>query len=245
MVRKLMKNTHTQPFRGPIAITRIPTGKIIEKNEDSAFGPLSFIDHAMMQKGITIKMHEHINDEILSYVWSGTMYHRDSAGYEVPVNRGNLMLMNAGSSFWHEERVKEEHVEMLQIFVRPKEADLEATIQFHEKPVANRDWYMMVGPEGSEAPLFVRQQVYILDAHPLKGDTLELPKMEGFKPFLFVMDGSIMVGETEVNKLEAVTDLEQSLPKVEILEDTTLVLFLVDLNAPMTLSGTISGKQDS
>lgn len=245
MIKKLTKNTHSQPFRGPIAITRIPTGRVIENNEDSAFGPLSFIDHAMMQKGITIKMHEHINDEILSYVWSGTMYHRDSAGYEVPVNRGNLMLMNAGSSFWHEEKVKEDHVEMLQIFVRPREADLEATIQFHEKPVANRNWYMMVGPEGSEAPLFVRQQVYILDAHPRKGDTLEVPIKDGYQPFLFVMDGSIKVNDQEVSKLEAITDLEQPLPSIEILEDSTLILFLVDLDASMSLSGTISGIKNS
>jgi len=245
MIRKLTKDTHTQPFRGPIAITRIPTGAIIEDNDDSAFGPLSFIDYATMQKGITIKMHEHINDEIFSYVWSGTMYHRDSAGYEVPINRGNLMLMNAGASFWHEEKVKEDHVEMLQIFVRPREATLEATIQFHEKPVSNEDWYVMVGPEGSEAPLHVRQQVYIMDAHPRKGDTLDVPKMNGYKSFLFLMDGSIQIDGVKVYKLEAITDIDQPLSSIEVIEDATVVLFFVDMDAPMSLSGTISGRKDS
>ena len=242
MIRKLTKDTHTQPFKAPIAITRIPTGLIMENNKDTAFGPLSYIDHAMMQKGITIKMHEHVNDEIFSYVWSGTMYHRDSAGHEVPVNRGNLMLMNAGSSFWHEEKVKEEYVEMLQIFIRPKEANLDPTIQFHEKPIDNRDWYMMIGPEDSEAPLIVRQQVYILDAHPRKGDTLEVPRKQGYTPFLFVMDGTIKINDQIVNKLEAITDLDYPLPIINVLEEATLVLFIVDLDASMTLSGTISGS---
>jgi quercetin 2,3-dioxygenase len=116
MLQKLYSNKHKQPYKGPITITRIKAGDILEQGlGDTAFGPLSIIDHAMMKKGITIKMHEHVNDEILSYVWNGTMYHRDSAGHEVPVTKGNLMMMNAGNSFWHEEKVKQDQVEMLQI----------------------------------------------------------------------------------------------------------------------------------
>src|SRR5699024_9227347 len=143
-----------------------------------------------------------------SYVRKGTMYHRDSAGIEVAITPGNLMMMNAGESFWHEETVDEDEVEMLQIFVRPKETDLNPDIQFHEKPVQNRDWYLMVGPENSEAPLHVRQNVFMFDAHPRKGDTLEVPVYDGYKQFLYVMYGEISIGEMEVEKFEAVTDMD-------------------------------------
>ena len=128
-----------------------------------------------MKKGLTIKMHEHVNDEILSYISAGVTYHKDSAGFEVPIARGKLMMMNAGESFWHEEKVKEGEVDMLQIFVRPNKTNLSPEIQFHDKPVDNSDWYVMVGPEGSEAPLYLRQNVYILDAHPKAGEELEIP----------------------------------------------------------------------
>lgn len=244
MLRKLSADKHKQPFKGPFTITRVLAGDILGENpEDTSFGPLSTIDHAVMKKGLTIKMHEHVNDEILSYVRHGKMYHRDSTGIEIPITPGNLMMMNAGSSFWHEEKVKEEHVEMLQIFVRPRETDLEPTIQFHEKPVHNPDWYLMVGPEGSEAPLHVRQNVYILDAHPIQGDEIEIPFYKGFQPFLYVMDGEIEIEEVRVSKYEAVTDLDNSLPPIYTTENATLVLFLVDRNAPMSLKGTISGKR--
>lgn len=242
MIRKLTSDKHTQPFRGPFSITRVQTGDILGNDaKDTAFGPLSYIDHAVMQKGLTIKMHEHVNDEILSYVWRGKMYHRDSAGIEVAVTPGNLMMMNAGKSFWHEEKVKQDHVEMLQIFVRPRETDLNPDIQFHEKPIANRDWYLMAGPEGSEAPLFVRQNVYIFDAHPKQGDKLNIPSYKNFIPFLYVMDGEITAGELIVRKYEAITDLDEALPVIQINKDSTLVLFLVDMNAQMSLMGTISG----
>lgn len=241
MLQKLTIDNHTQPIRGPFSITRVQPGKILGKVGDTAFGPLSNIDHAVLQKGLTIKMHEHVNDEILSYVHSGVMHHRDSAGFEAPIAPGELMMMNAGESFWHEEKVNKDEVEMLQIFIRPNETNLSAEIQFHDKSLDNRDWYVMVGPEGSDTPLYVRQNVYILDAHPKAGEELEVPIYEGLQPFLYVMNGEISVEALTIGKQEAVTDLDKPLPPIIANKDSTLVLFFVDMNASMSMAGTISG----
>jgi hypothetical protein len=189
-------------------------------------------------------MHEHVNDEILSYVLEGISYHKDSAGLEDAIKKGRLMFMNAGESFWHEEKAKNEDVEMLQIFVRPHTSGLPPNIQFHEKPLSNKDWYLMAGPDESDAPLIIRQNVYILDAHPKIGQTLEIPIYEGFKPFLYVMKGEIAIGNLILEKYEAVTDLNQYLPPITVNKDATVVLFLVDMDVPMTLGGTISGVQN-
>src|SRR5690625_5734122 len=89
------------------------------------------------------------------------------------------MMMNAGKSFWHEEKVDNDQVEMLQIFIRPEKTNLSPEIQFYDKPVDNQNWHLMVGPKESDAPLYVRQQVYILDAHPKAGDELSIPNFSG------------------------------------------------------------------
>lgn len=242
MLQKLEAGNHAQPFKGPFTITRVRPGDILRnKTTDPAFGPLAVIDHAIMKKGLTIKMHEHVNDEILSYISSGITHHKDSAGFEAPIARGKLMMMNAGAGFWHEEKVKEHEVEMLQIFVRPNETDLSPEIQFHDKPVDNLDWYVMAGPKGSGAPLYVRQNVYILDAHPKAGEKLEIPMYAGFSPFLYVMNGEIAIEDFTIGKQEAITDLVNPLPPLVANEDSTIVLFFVDINAPMSMEGTISG----
>ncbi|BAQ08898.1 pirin-related protein [Bacillus sp. OxB-1] len=241
MLQKLSAENHAQPFRGPFTITRVQPGRILGDNTDTAFGPLAIIDHAVMKKGLTIKMHEHINDEILSYVKTGVMHHKDSAGFEAPIAAGKLMMMNAGAGFWHEEKVKEDEVEMLQIFIRPEETDLLPNIQFHDKPADNPDWYVMVGPEGSNAPLYVRQNVFILDAHPKAGEELKIPAYVGLTPFLYVMDGEITVQDFVIGKQEAVTDLVNPLPELSTNEDSTIVLFLVDMDAQMSMDGTVSG----
>jgi quercetin 2,3-dioxygenase len=242
LIKKLEAGNHAQPFKGPFTITRVHPGDILgDKTADTAFGPLAVIDHAFMKNGLTVKMHEHVNDEILSYLSKGVTHHKDSAGFEAPIARGKLMMMNAGESFWHEEKVKEDVVEMLQIFVRPSETNLPPKIQFHDKPTNNPNWYVMVGPEGSEAPLYVRQNVYILDAHPKAGDELKIPTYNGFIPFLYVMNGEITIQNLTVGKQEAVTDLVNPLPPLVANEETTIVLFFVDLDTTMSMDGTISG----
>lgn len=100
---------------------------------------------------------------------------------------------------------------------------------------------MMVGPKGSEAPLVVRQNVYIFDAHPRASDELTMPQYKGWQPFLYVMEGEVAIGNLTIGKKEAVTDIACSLPHLTANVDSTIVLFLVDMDAHMSLAGTISG----
>lgn len=132
------------------------------------------------------------------------------------------------------QKLKEDKVEMLQIFVRPNETDLSPQIQFHNKPVDNSDWYVMVGPEGSAT-------LCLLDAHPKGGEALEMTMYDAFKPFLYVMKSAITMQNYIIGKQEALTDLVNPLPPLVANEDATIVLFFVDMNAPMSMDGTISG----
>src|SRR5690625_6241992 len=82
----------------------------------------------------------------------------------------------------------------------------------------------MVGPEESEAPLHVRQNVYVLDAHPQGGERLEIPTYESLQPFLYVMEGEITIQDLIIGKQEAVTDVDNPLPPLVANEDSTIVL---------------------
>jgi len=74
-------------------------------------------------------MHEHRNDEIISYLRSGRMQHTDSAGRSEVISPDRLMVMNAGAGFSHEEAVLgDDPIEMLQIFVRPQAANMEPSV---------------------------------------------------------------------------------------------------------------------
>lgn len=124
-------DTHLVRAQGPFQLRRIRPGLALGRTDDAGFGGLGLIDHARLQPGLVVKMHEHRNDEIISYMRSGRMQHTDSAGRSEVISPDRLMVMNAGSGFSHEEAViGDEPIEMLQIFVRPKAASMEPGVQF-------------------------------------------------------------------------------------------------------------------
>ncbi|MDP1471582.1 hypothetical protein CN890_18255 [Priestia megaterium] len=242
---QILKALETPPMGGGLFRLRmVRPGQIFHKPlDDLAFGPLSRIDHANLGVGAVVSMHEHRNDEILSYMWRGQMVHEDSTGDIVKISPQRHMMMNAGTSFYHEESVPEEHVEMLQIFIRPEEKDLPPRVQFYDKPESfeESEWELLAGPQGTKAPLTIRQRVMVLDSHPKSGKELKVPEVEGMVPWVYVMDGNISVGDKKLNKGDAITDTEEPLPLLHVDSDATIVTFLVDLSAKATLAGLFSG----
>jgi len=229
---------------GPFKIRRMRPGKILPERNDDAFGPLSVIDHANLQMGTMVSMHQHVNDEILSYVWQGSMVHEDSNGNRTPLSSKKLMMMNAGESFWHEESTPLVATEMLQIFIRPRLANLEGRTQFMNRPegIKTNQWTLLAGPEGEDAPLEIRQAVYVYDIRLEHNDKTEAPQREGFAQFLYVMDGEIEVERNMLYKGDAISGGNVNLSSIESTGNTTLVCFLVDLDAESVMDGLISGQ---
>jgi quercetin 2,3-dioxygenase len=230
--------------RGPFRIRRVRPGLALgAESGDPALGPLSVIDHSTLAVGTVVPMHQHINDEILSYMWRGVMVHEDSDGNRVELCSRRLMMMGAGKGFWHEESVPTEPVEMLQIFIRPEATDLKPQVEFWERPEPSpgQGWQLVAGPEGSTAPLTIRQRVMVFDAHPKAGDELDVPTVAGPTPWVYVLDGSVTAGGQQLGQGDALTDLDASLPPIRVGSDSVLVAFLVDRSAPASLRGTMSG----
>jgi redox-sensitive bicupin YhaK (pirin superfamily) len=137
-------------------------GYAIPEHGDHGYGPLARFDDTTLEPGGFVPMHEHRNDEIITYITDGLVRHADSAGARLVASPTKIMVMNAGKSFWHEEGTTPDDptLRALQIFVRPHTVDLEPNIQFREigTPPLN-EWRLLAGPENTEAPSFVRNDV--------------------------------------------------------------------------------------
>ena len=172
------------------------------------------------------------------------MVHEDSTGKTQTISPNNLMLMNAGKSFYHEESVPEKDVEMLQIFIRPEKSNMTPNVQFMKRnsSIANK-WNLIAGPQNSEANLVINQNIYFYDIHLSKGKKVDIPKKQGFTQLLYIMDGIANIDNEKLVKKTIATDLESNLNNIEALENTTITLFLVDMEAKETLDGMFSGIQ--
>ncbi|MFC0284336.1 pirin family protein [Camelimonas abortus] len=155
-----------------------PPGFNLPAPADHGHGPLALIVESTLEPGAHIRLHKHANDEIISWTPGGVMRHNDLTAGQLVVDDRRLLVMNAGSGFWHEERVlsSDPYLRMLQIFVRPRAADLEPLVQFGEMPPSRQDeWRYLFGPENSGAPFFVRNDVKFHDIRLSGGAETALP----------------------------------------------------------------------
>lgn len=233
--------------RGPFQIQRIQPGRIFHvAGGDTGIAGLGLIDHAHLDQGLLVAMHEHRNDEIVSYLVSGEMVHEDSHGARAVLSRQNRMAMNAGVSFWHEESVPIGKVEMLQIFVRPEMDDLRPHLQFGAFPDAEPTgmWRTVFGPAGTDVPMFVRQRVRMAERQLRPGEEAEVPAWEGFDiNFLYVFNGKVTVEGRPLSAGDSTAWLAKDAQKEAKAgpEGCLLTLFGIDSTARYSRSGTLSG----
>jgi len=217
-------------------------GRNLPDHDDHGYGPLATVVESFMDPDTLISMHQHRNEEIISWVPAGVMRHDDGEGNKLVTDPEHMMVMNAGSGFWHEERTLADDppLRMLQIFVRPHSLDLEPDIQ-HEpipEPVDN-EWRHLFGPEGSEAPLSVRNDVHFYDAHLEEGERIDLPTEPGWDTYFYVFDGAVTAGDTHFEKTESGLLVDGGATTVTAETEALLVAFTIDPDAPITRQGTV------
>ncbi|MCF2206422.1 pirin family protein [Halobacterium salinarum] len=217
-------------------------GRLLPDHDDHGYGPLARVDEAILDPDTFVGMHPHQNDEIVSYVPTGVMRHRDRAGNELVMDSEHLMVMNAGREFWHEEQTlaDDPQLRLLQIFVRPHTTDLEPNIQQGPvpDPVTN-EWRHLFGPEESDAPFYVRNDVNFYDVHLDVGTSVELPSITGWDTYFYVFEGAVEANETTFGRTEQGLLVGAEELTVTAQEETLLVAFLINPDAPLTYQGTI------
>jgi redox-sensitive bicupin YhaK (pirin superfamily) len=220
-------------------------GNVIENSNDSGLGSIGRIDHANIGGNVTIKMHPHINDDILSYFRSGHAVHTDSEGFQAIVSRNKLMLMKAGKLFYHEETMPEP-LEGLQIFIRPKSKDLKPEVIFQDLNEADSadTWRLLASPT-EQTQLQFSSETWIYDAKLTNGKTIDLPDLpkNELTGLLYVFQGNVVLNN-DINLLKGESVLfKNEQIDINALETSELVLFLTDENAEYYDGGMYSGNK--
>jgi redox-sensitive bicupin YhaK (pirin superfamily) len=238
---RTMKRGHSA---GGFGIEILYPGAVFNEG-DSGIGAIGRIDHARVTPGTVIRMHPHKDDEILTYLRHGTVLHSDTVGQKEEISNRRLMLMNAGHTFQHEEVVLPVGgvLEGLQIFMRPREADLEPMVQFHEFDSVSSEnvWRLVAGPDG--APLTVRAEVWVQDAQLSAGLGMDLPPVprENLSRLFYVFAGRVSVAGTTLTDGESIL-LDDGDFGIIAERDSDLLLFTTDPAAPVFRGGMFSGN---
>ncbi|MDX0141341.1 pirin family protein [Sinorhizobium meliloti] len=198
----LLKGDRTSIVRdmgGFVVRVNMP-GWLKPRPTDHGHGPLAMIVESSLDPGRLIAMHEHRNDEIISWVPFGVMRHDDKTIGRLVTDSKRLLVMNAGRSFWHYEETlsSDPPLRMLQIFVRPRAVDLDPRIQHGPIPPRRPNtWRHLVGPEGGDAPFHIRNTIDLFDIRLEPGARLVFPHMRGRDLYFYVYSGLLFAaGQT-------------------------------------------------
>lgn len=95
------------------------------------FRALRVINDDRIDPGMGFGAHGHSNMEIVTYVLSGALQHKDSMGNGGVLRRGDVQRMTAGRGIMHSEfnASSAEPVHLLQIWVEPAEANTEPSYE--------------------------------------------------------------------------------------------------------------------
>ncbi|HEU4774308.1 MAG TPA: pirin family protein [Lysobacter sp.] len=185
------------------------------------FGVLRVINEDRVAPGAGFAPHRHANMEILSYVLSGALSHRDSSGAEGVIGAGELQWMGAGHGVEHSEfnASTTEPVHFLQIWLQPDRVNA-APDYAHRPATAGEGWQLLASPDGASGSIAIRQDARLYRAGLTGGQAASFDLDDSRRYWLHVATGAVasgdqrllagdavgMVDEAGTLVLEAVTD---------------------------------------
>ncbi|MFZ8201720.1 pirin family protein [Alteromonas portus] len=174
------------------------------------FSALRVINDDVVQAGRGFETHGHRDMEIISYVVSGALKHKDSTGNEYVVPAGDVQVMSAGKGIMHSEfnPSSEEPVNFLQIWILPNEKG--GTPGYSQKTFGTQESAndhdikreLLVSDDGREGSLRIKQNAAISRLTLMAGEAWE-QGTEDRKGYLHIISGKAqaMVG-SETNAIE-------------------------------------------
>ena len=119
------------------------------------FGALRVLNDDTVSAGMGFGKHPHDNMEIVSIPLSGDLHHKDSTGRDEIIREHDVQIMSAGSGIAHSEMnaTRDKAVKFLQIWVMPKEQNIEPRYEQKSFKPENRvnQLLTVVAPDNEDA----------------------------------------------------------------------------------------------
>jgi len=157
------------------------------------FGPLRVINEDRVAPGAGFGTHPHREMEIISYVLSGELAHKDSMGTGSVIRPGDVQRMSAGSGVRHSEfnNSATEGLHFLQIWIKPDVFGIEPS--YEEKHFADSEKQgrlrLIASPEGRDGSVLIHQDASIYAGRFDAEDQASMEFRPGRRSYVHVVRG--------------------------------------------------------
>jgi redox-sensitive bicupin YhaK (pirin superfamily) len=207
-------------------------------------GPFVFYDHMgpadfAPGKGMDVRPHPHIGLATVTWLFEGSIRHRDSLGSLADITPGAVNWMTAGRGITHSERTPPERrvtgqrMHGIQVWVALPREHEEVAPEFHHHDAESLPRIRMPGAElvliagtayGKASPVKVFAPMFFIEARVEDGTEVALPD-EHAERGVHVVDGEVSWGDLDVSSAQVAVQAGASAPPVRAKTASRLMLF--------------------
>lgn len=186
--------------------------RILPNIKQQMIGPFIFFDHMgpanfPAGKGINVRPHPHIGIATITYLFEGSILHRDNLGYEQEIKPGDINWMTTGSGIVHSEREtqavrnSDHKLNGLQLWIALPDDKQELAAEFHHHPKKTLPVFEYKGANirlmageiyGKKSPVLTYSPMFYADIDLPAGTTIPLPA-DGQEVGIYVIKGKVSI----------------------------------------------------
>jgi redox-sensitive bicupin YhaK (pirin superfamily) len=197
--------------------------------EHVEFGPLRVINEDRVQGGAGFGTHAHRDMEIISYVLSGALAHKDSMGNGSTIRPGDVQLMSAGSGVRHSEfnPLPDEDTHFLQIWIQPSKLNI--TPSYEEKRFDSDEkrgrLRLIVSPDRIDGSLLIHQDARVFAGLFDGAENADLTVQRGRRIYVHVARGAVKANGVELGAGDALRVTDDAHLRLDSGRDAEVLVF--------------------
>lgn len=220
-------------------------GRLLPFRQKRAVGPFVFIDHMgpvtlAAEENFDIGPHPHIGLSTLTYLFEGSIMHRDSIGSVHEIKPGAVNWMTAGKGVVHSERTPEylrgqsNSMHGLQIWVAMPKSLEQSEPSFHHIPADDLpNWEsnsvqfrLIAGHFGKyKSPVPVHSPLYMIEATCTDESFVDIGSGLFGESGLYILDGSIEIEGIKYSPRQILVTQQSSLCSFKMHQNTSVYIF--------------------
>jgi redox-sensitive bicupin YhaK (pirin superfamily) len=169
--------------------------------------------------------------EIITYVLSGALEHRDSLGTGAVIRPGDGQRMSAGTGILHSEfnPSETEPVHLLQIWIFPDPDKQGVTPSYEQKVFLDEEkrnrWRLIASPTGAQGSVKINADAKLLVTKLDKGEQLPITLDDLRHAWLQIAHGAVTLNGTQLQQGDGAGISQESSLTLEATEDSEVLLF--------------------
>lgn len=227
------------------SIGKFMVGRLLPFRQKRMVGPFIYIDHMGPVKlserdNFDVLPHPHIGLSTLTFLFEGSIMHRDTLGNEVEIKPGAVNWMTAGKGIVHSERTPEhlrhsdKNMHGLQIWVAlPKELEQMEPEFFHVEKEQIPAWteggleIKLVAGEvlGRKSPVPVYSKLFMLEMKSSAKQTVNIGNQLFGEAGLYILEGAIESDGNIYQPKQLLVAKDSSLCEFTIAANSTIYIF--------------------